>query len=95
MSQEESHPGRTTDPAEKSGPLGIFKVCIVLPLPLVKANRKQANRSAIQVNRSVFRLTGVLFILNYENVLAAGHLVYFKSRSTAGHLDVINIFSLI
>ena len=54
MSQEESHPGRTTDPAEKSGPLGIFKVCIVLPLPLVKANRKQANRSVLQVTRSVF-----------------------------------------
>ena len=40
----------TTEPPKKAGPFGIFKVYIVLPLPLVKANRKQANRSALQAN---------------------------------------------
>ena len=54
MSQEESHPGRTTEPPKKADPLGIFKVYVVLPLPLVKANHKQANRSVLQVTRSVF-----------------------------------------
>ena len=89
VSQERSHQ------AKKAGHFGIFKVYIVLPLPLVKANCKQTNRSALQANRSVYRLTGVLFSLNYKNVLTAGHLVYFKSISTAGNIDVINVFSLI
>ena len=88
VSQERSHQ------AKKAGLFEIVKAYIVLPLPLVKANRKQTNRSALQANRSVFRLTGVLFSLNYKNVLTAGHLVYFKSRPSAGHLD-INRFSII
>ena len=68
VSQERSHQ------AKKAGLFEIVKAYIVLPLPLVKANRKQTNRSALQANRSVFRLTGVLFSLNYKRVLTVGHL---------------------
>ena len=38
----------------------------------------------------LFRLTRVLFGLNYKNVLTAGHLVYLKLWPAAGQLNASN-----
>ena len=57
----------------------------------LKANSKQANRSATYG----LMLIGVLFSLTYKNDLTAGHLVYLKPYPAAWLFFVIFIYKTI
>ena len=102
ISQFQSHRG--TKPRTPA-----WREILITPVPPMPASSFLSSHVALPiiqrkltVNRLtgvLFRSTGVIFSLNYKNVLTAGHLVYFKPWPAAvpcdwapSQLDLVHIF---